>query len=142
MALRPASLLHLPKGMGGLGIRNLSCFNQALLARQVWRLIYHPQLLLSRLYQAKYPELLVLGPSASSRPSWGCRGIMSGSQVLSHGLSWKVGSGSRVRITLDSWVPNAQVLFKVSVLVSETPTQVSSLINPRSYAWYVYVIRR
>ncbi|XP_056698192.1 uncharacterized protein [Spinacia oleracea] len=142
MALRPASLLHLPKGMGGLGIRNMSCFNQALLARQGWRLIYHPQLLLARIYKAKYPGLFVPGSSPPSRPSWGCRGIMVGNQVLSQGLAWKIGSGARVRITLDSWVPNVQVSFRDSVHESDYPTLVSSLINPRSYAWDVSVVRR
>lgn len=34
--------LSLPKGHGGLGIRNLRLFNQALLAKNDWRLIQNP----------------------------------------------------------------------------------------------------
>ncbi|XP_056691641.1 uncharacterized protein [Spinacia oleracea] len=141
MALRSASLLHLPKGMGGLGIRKVSSFNQALLARQAWRLFHQPQLLLSRLYRAKYPHLLALGPTSPSRPSWGCRGLMSGVKVFSQGLAWKVGSGSQVKITLDSWVPDAPITFRSSVNESEVLTHVSSLVNLRSYAWDIAVIR-
>ncbi|XP_056698203.1 uncharacterized protein [Spinacia oleracea] len=142
MVLRPAALFYLPKGMGGLGIRRLSCFNQALLGRQAWRLLHQPQLLLSRLYQARYPRMLATGAAIPFRPSWGSRGIMAGAQVLFQGMIWKVGSGSRVRITLDSWVPDVQVSFKPSMLESDVPTLVSYLIDPRSYAWDVSVVQR
>ncbi|XP_027124310.1 uncharacterized mitochondrial protein AtMg00310-like [Coffea arabica] len=39
---------------GGLGFRNLQCFNKALLGKQIWRLIRYPNLLVSRILKAKY----------------------------------------------------------------------------------------
>jgi hypothetical protein len=42
------------KSQGGLGFRDLTIFNQALLAKQVWRLLQNPTSLTARIYQAKY----------------------------------------------------------------------------------------
>lgn len=42
------------KGEGGLGFRDLVDFNTALLAKQLWRVITKPNLLVSKVLRAKY----------------------------------------------------------------------------------------
>ena len=42
------------KADGGLGFRDLHEFNLALLAKQLWRLLTRPNLLVSRIMKAKY----------------------------------------------------------------------------------------
>ena len=42
------------KSKGGLGLRGLLEFNQALLAKQLWRIITKPDLLMNRVIKARY----------------------------------------------------------------------------------------
>ncbi|CAN0925270.1 Uncharacterized mitochondrial protein AtMg00310 [Linum grandiflorum] len=46
--------LSLPQSAGGPGFRDFSLFNQALLAKQGWRLMHNPGLVLSKVLCAKY----------------------------------------------------------------------------------------
>ncbi|XP_021735664.1 uncharacterized protein LOC110702265 [Chenopodium quinoa] len=142
LALRSASLLHLPKGLGGLGIRNIGCFNSALLARQGDRMSHNPQLLVSRLLFSKYPTRRSRPELRILRSSWGCRSLQVGFSTLASGTMWKVGIGSQVRILADTWVPNGPPTLREGVSESNLPNHVSSLIDPRSNAWDTVKVHR
>ncbi|XP_021767936.1 uncharacterized protein LOC110732292 [Chenopodium quinoa] len=74
LALAFAMTVHLPKVLGRLGISHFHSFNLSLLAKQTWRLIHHPQLLVSHVHKAKCPSLLSARPIMTAlRPSWGSR---------------------------------------------------------------------
>ena len=71
-----------------MGFRNLRLFNQALLAKQAWRLIEKPDSLCARLLKAKYFPVGNLIDTAfiqNSSPCW--QGIMHGLELLKKGLS-------------------------------------------------------
>jgi hypothetical protein len=98
--------LQRPKKQGGLGFRDFRAFNQALLARQAWRLITKPNSLCARVLKAKYYpngnlEDTVFSGNASS--TW--QAISHGLDLLKKGLIWRVGNGQSIRIWRDPWIP-------------------------------------
>ena len=61
----------MPKGQGGMGFRDIHCFNLALLAKQCWRLIEQNDSLCARVLRAKYyPEGDILSVSLKKDSSY------------------------------------------------------------------------
>jgi hypothetical protein len=74
---------------GGMGFRDLKLFNQALLARQAWRLIAYPESLCARIMKAKYYPAGELTDTAfikNPSPCW--QGIAHGLELLKKGIVW------------------------------------------------------
>ncbi|XP_021750219.1 uncharacterized protein LOC110715907 [Chenopodium quinoa] len=92
IAMAPSSVLYRPKGLGGLGLRHLGFFNSALLAKQAWRVMHNPQLLVSRIFHAKYPYLMDHSfLSRLSRPSWAAKilSLERPTQLMDDFVYWK-----------------------------------------------------
>lgn len=71
MHWRSWDYLSTPKEKGGLGFRDLEAFNLALLGKQLWRMITHPNSLLARVFKSKYfCSTNPLNASLGSRPSF------------------------------------------------------------------------
>jgi hypothetical protein len=92
-------LLHIQKNHGGLGFKDFRPFNQALLARQAWRLLVKPDSLCALILKSRYYpngrlEDMVFAGNASS--SW--QAIQYGLELLKKGLVWRVGDGSQIFI--------------------------------------------
>ena len=92
-----------PKSKGGAGFRDFRIFNQALLARQAWRLITKPDSLCAIVLKARYYpdgklEDTVFAGNASS--SW--QAISYGLELLKKGLIWRVGNGRNIRVWRDN----------------------------------------
>lgn len=95
-----------PKLCGGLGFRDYRLFNQALLARQAWRLIQSPESLCARVLKAKYyPNGSLVDTCFASSASPGWRGIEYGLKLLKKGIIWRIGNGRSIRVWRDPWVP-------------------------------------
>jgi hypothetical protein len=98
----------MPKGRGGLGFRDMKLFNQALLARQVWRLIQFPQSLCPKLLKAKYYpkcELIDTIFTADPSPTW--RAVEHGLNHVKQGIIWQIGPRTKVNIWRDPWIAQA-----------------------------------
>ena len=98
--------LQQPKCKGGAGFRDFRIFNQALLARQAWRLLTKPDSLCAQILKARYYpngklEDTVFAGNTSS--TW--TAISHGLDLLKKGLIWRVGNGQQIRIWRDSWIP-------------------------------------
>ncbi|KAL9685138.1 hypothetical protein QQ045_022585 [Rhodiola kirilowii] len=84
-----AEEVYKDKENGGLGFRNLELMNMALLAKQGWRFIYSPHLLVSRIYKAKYfRDSDIFNASMGARPSYAWQGIYEALEILKLGTEW------------------------------------------------------
>ncbi len=91
-----------PKQSGGLGLKDFRLFNQALLARQAWRLIDCLDSLCVRVLKA---NISLIDTSFGGNVSPGWRSIIHGLELLKKGIVWRVGDGRSIRIQRDSWLP-------------------------------------
>ncbi|XP_071937636.1 uncharacterized protein [Coffea arabica] len=93
------------KGNGGLGFRDLEHFNSALLAKQLWRILMQPYLLVSRVLGAKY-KITQTGwdGEAPRNASWVWKSIYSSGLVLQKGIRKRVGDGTTINIWRDKWI--------------------------------------
>ncbi|RZC29900.1 Exocyst complex component SEC6 isoform B [Glycine soja] len=102
-------IVCLPKSRGGLGIKDLSKFNVALLGKWGWNLANNQHQLWARILLSKYGgwySLLYGRNSAHISPWW--RDLKSVFQqqhhnILTSNLRWKVGNGAKVKFWLDKW---------------------------------------
>ena len=104
-------LLVRSKPHGGMGFRDMRIFNQALLARQAWRLIQRPNSLCARVLRAKYyPQGNLVDTVFTGNPSPTWSAISYGVELLKSGLIWRIGDGRLVRIWRDNWLPREEEL--------------------------------
>lgn len=131
-----------PKLLGGLGFRDIRCFNQALLARQAWRLIESPDSLCARVLKAKYyPNGTITDtafPSVSS-PTW--KGIVHGLELLKKGLIWRIGDGSKTKIWRNHWVAHGENLKILEKKTWNRLIYVRELIVTDTKTWNEPLIR-
>jgi hypothetical protein len=97
----------LGKGKGGMSFRYNEYFNQAMLAKQGWRLLKFPNSLMAQVVKAKYyPRGNFLEANMGSCPSYAWRSIWKARKLLKEGLIWRVGDGLSINIWRDRWIPS------------------------------------
>jgi hypothetical protein len=124
-----------PKALGGVGFRDSALFNQALLAKQAWRLLTEPDSLCAKFLRALYyprGNLFDTVFRADASPVW--RGIEHGLELLKQGIILRIGDGSSVRIWRDNWLPRKAGLKITSDRNSSRLIKVKSLID-EDQAW-------
>lgn len=114
--------LCLPKSFGGMSFRDPKIFNQALLAKQGWRLLCDNTSLVYKVLSARYfkngtflEDLRGYDPSFVWRSIWGAKAL------LLEGLKWRVGDGTKIRVWDKAWLPSEDV-SKVPTPNIESPT--------------------
>jgi hypothetical protein len=94
--------LSSPKALGGMGFRDLTLFNQAMLGRQGWRLLTEPTSLCARVLKGRYfphSDFWHAPKPRSSSYTW--RSILFGRDLLLRGVLWGIGDGKSVKINSD-----------------------------------------
>lgn len=91
----PWENLILPKAFGGMGFKDLLLMNQAMLARQAWRLLAFPDSLCARILKTKYypnSKLLDCAPASDSSQT-----VEHGLELLKQGVIHWIGDGRPLR---------------------------------------------
>ncbi|XP_057791044.1 uncharacterized protein LOC131008167 [Salvia miltiorrhiza] len=93
----------------GISFRDLSRFNQAMLAKQVRRLAKNETSLLARSLKARYfPRNDIFLASKAHKPSFVWTSLLVGRDLLARGMVWHLGDGARIRIGIDAWLPDGR----------------------------------
>ena len=113
--------LCVPKDDGGLGFKDLTDFNTAILGKQLWRLIEKPYTLFSRVFKGRYyRNASPLEPIRSYSPSYGWRSIISARSLVCKGLIKQVGTGSSISVWNDPWIPSTRPRPEKKTLITVT----------------------
>ncbi|CAA7033558.1 unnamed protein product [Microthlaspi erraticum] len=98
--------LQFSKKDGGLGFRDLPRFNDALLAKQAWRLLKHPDTPFARLMKARYyKDTSILEAKHRINESYGWSSIVTGLTLLKKRMKHIVGDGESTNVFEDLWLP-------------------------------------
>jgi hypothetical protein len=121
-----------------MGFRNLTTFNQALLAKQGWRLMTDPQSLVATVLKAKYyPQQTFLKAKHNYRPSYSWLSIQKASHILKKGCFWWIGNGKQISIWEDRWLHpyGENPTWTPKPSENSSLTKVSDLMDPQSNQW-------
>ena len=89
-----------------MGFRELSSFNDTLLAKQVWRLKNNEDSLFYSVFKVKFfPSCSIMEANSSSKGSFAWKSIIQATRVVEMGLVWRVGDGMSIKIRGDKWLP-------------------------------------
>lgn len=126
------------KRNGGLGFRDMEAFNQALLAKQAWRLLTVPDSLCARVLKARYYKNSdVMASTCPKRGSFTWKSICHGKELLRHGVIWRIGNGEKVNIWSDNWIPRAGSMKPVGCKDPQNVRVVADLLNDPGSGWNV-----
>lgn len=132
------------KEVGGLGFKEIEKFNDALLAKQVWRMINNPGSLCHRVFRARFfPDCYILEAKDSSVGSYAWKSILSARNVIRKGMVWRIGNGESVRIKMDKWLPTQSSRSVISPIPQLVPdAKVSELIDHDSAVWKADLVQQ
>lgn len=131
--------LCLPKCLGGMGFKDLECFNQAMLAKQAEKILNSLQCLLARFLKSIYfVDGDFLSAPVGARPSYAWRSLFFGRELLQKRLKLRLGNGQRTKVWLDKWVDDPIVGLRAPWIKNTTfdvNLRAESLIDFESRRW-------
>ena len=135
----------MPRGCGGLGIRSIGAFNEALLMKRVWRLQQHPQLLASRVYNIRWSHNTTRTTSSSHYFSWWVRGLQHAVTTLRQNCVWKIGNSINIVAIEDRWFKDHMPLLRDDnwhPLHIAASLRVQDFILPNNGGWNVLKVHK
>lgn len=136
--------MGLPKSDGGLGFRNFESFDQALLAKQYWRLFIDPTSLVARVLKEKYyRNVELVDAKLGAKPSMIWRSLQGALNLMKEGLIWRVGNGENIKILGDRWIPKPSTFcIQSPVKLFDENSRVAQLIDTMKSEWKEELIKQ
>ena len=121
----------------GMGFKEIEKFNEALLAKQVWRMLKNPESLCHRVFKVRFfPDCSILEATSLINGSYAWKSILSAHDVVRKGMGWRIGDGKLMSIKEDKWLPDKVYRTVSSPLPSIPPNaKASTLIDTETRAW-------
>lgn len=128
--------------MGGMGVRDLKCFNQTLLAKKGWRLSTNTSTIIHNVLKVRYfKNSSFLEARRGYNPSFSWRSIWGAKSLLLDGMKWRVGNGLSIKVWEDSWMPGeGSHLVPTPMEDSDVNMRVSELIDFNEGCWNVEAV--
>ena len=79
-----------------MGFRELEKFNEALLAKQVWRLASNQDFLFYKFFKVKFFPNGSIFDAKEKNDSYAWKSILKGREVIMRGMRWRIGDGFSV----------------------------------------------
>ena len=98
-----------PRERGGRGTKKFNLINQALVAKQFWRIQHCPNSLLAKTFKAKYfPRSSLQDYKPKPNHSWTWRNIAVTQSLFLHQGRWIVGRGFQIPLSHPDWFQTTQ----------------------------------
>ncbi|KAG8501262.1 hypothetical protein CXB51_003399 [Gossypium anomalum] len=121
-----------------MSFHDLCKFNIALSAKQGWRLVTNPNLLVPRIYSAKYfPNTNFWNVNLGSYPSYVWKSIYAARKLLEDGIGWRLGSDTQISVWRDRWLPRWAGGQIQQTRVNGNMERVADLIDHSSKSWRI-----
>ena len=119
-----------------MGFKDLEKFNEAMLAKQVWRLLTDHTSLFYRVFSSKYfPNGSVLDAKPSS-DSYAWQSIVKAIPLIKSSMLWRVGDGKQIKIFRERWLLGEELAKVISASNSiSADWTMSMLLDPNGAGW-------
>jgi hypothetical protein len=129
--------LTVHKKYGGMGFKDLTAFNLAMLGKQGSKFQTHTDCLVTKLFKASYcPRTDFLGAKIGHNPSFVWQSIFSARRIVRDGARWKIGNGMSIPNFEAPWLYNGgniSGLGQSSEVIQQS--RIHFLIDHASNSW-------
>jgi hypothetical protein len=97
--------LSVQKSYGGMGFKDLTSFNAAMLGKQAWKFVTDATSLVSRLFKARYfPQSDFFDARIGINLSFVLHSILSAKDLVRRGAKWSIGTGAAIPLMNQPWL--------------------------------------
>lgn len=120
-----------------MGFKEIENFNEALLAKQVWRLLNNQDSLCYKVFKARFfSDCSILEAQEQKGGYYAWKNIMSAREVVKQGLIWRIGDRATMSIKEEKWFSDPCYRKVSSLLPSILPkAKVSILVDHNLGTW-------